>query len=73
MKPDQGQSQWSHTADRVDNKGFLEIPRDHFLWKALMVGGGQKLTTMFTFYRFVLNFFSAERTLFHYRLLFEKL
>jgi hypothetical protein len=33
-----------------------------------VVGGIQKLTAVFTLYRVILNFFSAEGTLFHYHL-----
>ena len=66
--PNQGQRQGPHTTDCDDNKGFSEIPFNLFLCKALGVGTVDKLTAVFTLYRVVLNFFSAERTLFHYHL-----
>jgi len=66
--PNQGQRQRPHTTDCDDNKGFSEIPLNLFLCKAWVVGGIQKLTAVFTLYRVVLNFFSAEGTLFHYYL-----
>jgi hypothetical protein len=67
-QPDQGQRQGAHTTDCDDNKGFLEIPGDLLLCKARVVGGIDKLAAVFALYRVVLNFFSAEGTLFHYHL-----
>lgn len=66
--PNQGQRQRPYTTDCDGNKGFSEIPLNLFLYKALVVGGIQKLTAVFTLYRIVLNFFSAEGTPFHYHL-----
>jgi hypothetical protein len=66
--PNQGQRQGPHTTDCDDNKGFSEIPLNLFLHKTWVVGGIQKLTAVFTLHSVVLNFFSAEGTLFHYHL-----
>ena len=63
--PNQGQRQRPHTADCDDNKGFPKIPLNFLLCKARVVGGIQKLAAVLALYRFILNFFSAERTLFH--------
>ncbi len=70
-QPNQGQRQRSHNTDCDDNKGFSEIPLNLFLCKAWVVGRIHKLTAVFTLYRFVLNFFSAEGTLFHYYLFWQ--
>jgi hypothetical protein len=64
--PNQGQCQRPNTANCDYNKRFSEIPLNLFLCKAWAVGGIQELTAVFTLYRVVLNFFSAEGTPFHY-------
>ncbi len=66
--PNQGQRQRPHRADCDDNKGFPEIPWYFFFCNSWAGGGIQKLTTVLALYRFVLNLFSAEWTLFHYHL-----
>jgi hypothetical protein len=67
--PKQRQCQRPYTTDCNYNKRFPIIPLNLFLCKARAVEGIQKLTAVFTLYRVVLNFFSAEGTLFHYHFL----
>jgi hypothetical protein len=66
MPPDQGQRQRSHSEERDDNGGCPEIPGDLFFFYARNRGCIQKLAAVFALYRFVLNLFGAEGTLFHY-------
>jgi hypothetical protein len=68
VQPNQGQRKGPHTTDCHDNRRLSEIPLNLLFWNALLVGGIQKLTAVFTLYRVVLNFFSAEGTPFHYHL-----
>ena len=64
--PDQRQRQRPDATHCHDNKGFSEIPLDLFLCWAWTAGGVKELTAVFTLYSVVLNFLSAEGTLFHY-------
>jgi hypothetical protein len=66
--PYQGQRQGPHATDREDNERCSEIPLNLFPWKERAAGCIHKLTAVFALYRLVLNFFSAEGTLFHYHL-----
>lgn len=64
--PNQGQRQRPNAAERDDDKGFPEIPLYLLLCRAWSFGGIQKFTTVLAFDCFVLNFFCAERALFHF-------
>lgn len=71
--PNKGQRQRPHGADCDYDEGFSEIPWKLFFVRAWGSGAIQKLPAVFTFYRGVLNIFSAEGAFFHYHLSWENM